>query len=126
MAKDIIVPAAGESVTEADISSWMKADGAFVKMDDEIVELETDKASLPLAAPVSGVLKILVKAGTTVKVGDVIGVIDEKAGGAAPAPTATQPTEKTDSYAKGHPSPAPAKAMAEKGVSSQDLKGSGK
>ena len=58
MKKEIIVPAAGESVTEADIASWYKASGDFVTMDEAIVELETDKASMDLAAEISGTCKI--------------------------------------------------------------------
>jgi 2-oxoglutarate dehydrogenase E2 component (dihydrolipoamide succinyltransferase) len=46
MKLDVIVPAAGESITEADIARWFKADGDLVAMDDPLVELETDKASL--------------------------------------------------------------------------------
>ena len=123
MKKDIIIPEAGESVTEADIVSWYKHDGDYVVMDDPIVELETDKASMDLTAEISGIISISIKSGT-VQVGQVIGSItesDEKPASKAPAPSqdtiATEvPTPATtNDYAKGHPSPAAAKAMAEKG-----------
>ena len=73
MKVDIIVPAAGESVTEADIASWSKSDGDFVEMDDVLLELETDKASMELNAEATGTLTIVIEEGETVKVGDVIG-----------------------------------------------------
>ena len=63
---DIIVPAAGESVTEADIASWSKDDGEFVEMDDVLLELETDKASMELNAEGSGILTIVKEEGETV------------------------------------------------------------
>ena len=60
---EIKVPAAGESVTEADIASWAKASGDSVEIDEVILELETDKASLELTAEASGTLTILVEEG---------------------------------------------------------------
>ncbi len=140
MKKDIVIPAAGESVTEADIVTWHKNSGDFVEMDDPILELETDKASMDLTAEVSGVLAINVDSGT-VKVGDVVGCID--ASGTKPAKStapkqevASAPVENVVpapavaesavSYATGHPSPAARKAMEGKGISPADIKGSGK
>ena len=78
MAKDIIVPAAGESVTEADIVEWKKSDGDYVEMDEALVELETDKASMDLTAEAAGILSISIEDGT-VNVGDVLGSIDTDA-----------------------------------------------
>jgi 2-oxoglutarate dehydrogenase E2 component (dihydrolipoamide succinyltransferase) len=101
---DIIVPKAGESVTEADIASWMKEDGDFVNMDEAILELETDKASLQMAAESAGQLQILVAEGETVLVGDVIGKIDTSKVGAAPAPV------KEEAPVVAAPTPAPAAA----------------
>lgn len=128
MSVKIIVPAAGESVTEADISTWYKSDGDFVEMDEALVELETDKASLDLNAEVAGTLKILVEEGT-VKVGDVIGEIIS--GGTPPkksseAPETLASVLPVENYAKGHPSPSAAKAMAEAGVKSSDIVGTGR
>ena len=75
MKVDIIVPAAGESVTEADIASWSKTSGEFVEMDDVLLELETDKASMELNAETSGTLTIVKEEGETVQVGEVIGLL---------------------------------------------------
>ncbi|MBH38465.1 dihydrolipoyllysine-residue succinyltransferase [bacterium] len=143
MKKDIIIPEAGESVTEADIVSWYKHNGDFVVMDDPIVELETDKASMDLTAEISGILSISIQSGT-VKVGQVIGSIEESkdAPPTKPISTTTAPVSEqqaepkvdpiksdiptSDSYAKGHPSPAAEKLLAEKGLSKTAIQGSGK
>ena len=102
MKKDIIIPEAGESVTEADIVSWYKHNGDFVVMDDPIVELETDKASMDLTAEISGILTISIKGGT-VKVGQVIGSIEESKEG-APAKTKSTDTP-SDKSAKSNVEP---------------------
>ena len=78
MTIDIIVPAAGESVTEADIARWFKEDGEFVELDEPILELETDKASLTITAAQAGILKVLVEEEETVNVGDVIVKVDPR------------------------------------------------
>lgn len=94
MAVDIVIPAAGESVTSGVISRWLKNDGDFVKRDEDVLELETDKVTMGIPAPASGVLKIAAKAGDTVNIGQKVGAIDEKAVAAAtvsepkPAPVA--------------------------------------
>jgi 2-oxoglutarate dehydrogenase E2 component (dihydrolipoamide succinyltransferase) len=75
---DITIPNLAESVTEGDLGSWLKQDGDRVEKDDLILELETDKATVELAAETSGTLKILVQAGETVHVGDVVGRIVEE------------------------------------------------
>ena len=136
MKKDIIIPEAGESVTEADIVSWYKHDGDYVVMDDPIVELETDKASMDLTAEISGIVSISIKSGT-VQVGQVIGSItesDEKPASKEPNPSqdkiateasAPAATHNND-YAKGHPSPAAEKLLNERGLSANDIQGSGK
>lgn len=76
MAIELKVPSAGESVTEARIARWMKGHGQAVKVDEPLFELETDKASLEIAAPNAGVLSISVPAGQMVKIGQVVGSID--------------------------------------------------
>ncbi len=76
MAIELKVPSAGESVTEARIARWMKGHGQAVKVDEPLFELETDKASLEIAAPNAGVLFISVPAGQMVKIGQVVGSID--------------------------------------------------
>src|SRR4051812_24945202 len=82
---DLQIPSLGESVSEATIAKWVKADGDYVKMDEVVAELETDKATVEMNAPKAGTLKIAAKKGDTVKVGDVIAKIDVagKPGGAS-------------------------------------------
>ena len=126
----IIVPAAGESVNEADIASWSKENGDYVEQDEVIVELETDKASLEMTADIAGELTIIVSDGT-VKVGDVIGKIAGKVVPTSKTASTTDTkisetitTNQSNSYAKGVPSPAAAKIMAEKNI--EKLDGTGK
>ena len=76
---EIKVPGVGESVQEGMIESWQKKEGDYVKQDEIILELETDKATVEVVAEASGVLHIGVEAGANVKVGDVIGTIDSSA-----------------------------------------------
>ena len=100
MAKEIRVPALGESVTEATIAKWFKAEGEAVKADEPLVELETDKVTVEVPSPASGKLEsIIAKAGSTVAVGALLGAIAEGAAGAASKPAAKA-------------APAPAKAAA--------------
>ena len=76
MAKDLVVPTLGESVTEATVSKWLKKVGDAVKADEPVVELETDKVSVAVPSPESGVLsEIKIQEGTTVKVGAILGSI---------------------------------------------------
>ncbi len=79
MAVDIVIPQAGESVTSGVLSRWLKNEGEFVKRDDPVLELETDKVTLEVVSPASGALKISTKAGATVNIGEVVGAVDEKA-----------------------------------------------
>jgi 2-oxoglutarate dehydrogenase E2 component (dihydrolipoamide succinyltransferase) len=90
MAIEILVPELGESVLEATVSRWLKKEGDPVNAGDVLVELETDKVNLEVGAKGSGVLqKIEVPEGADVKVGNVLGIIDEK----APAQKTDQPQE---------------------------------
>src|SRR6266496_6736851 len=93
MATKILVPELGESVLEATVSRWLKKEGDAVNVGDVLVELETDKVNLEVGAKGTGVLqKIEVSEGQDVKVGEVLGRIEEKAGGQpAEAPKADQP-----------------------------------
>src|SRR4051812_30543795 len=86
MAVELIVPKVGESITEVQIVQWLKAEGDRVERDGNVAVIETDKATVELPSPVAGVLgKILVPKGATVKVGAVIGTVDEdKSGKASP------------------------------------------
>lgn len=97
MAIEIKVPEMGESVTEATISAWTKKEGDAVKVDEVLAILETDKVSLEIPAPTSGVLKsISKKVGDVVHVRDIMGVIEEGAVAAAPAsPSAPAPQAAT-------------------------------
>ena len=89
MAKEIRVPALGESVTEATIAKWFKNVGDAVKADEPMVELETDKVTVEVPAPASGKLgSIAAAAGTTVNVGALLGAIEEGAAGAVAKPAA--------------------------------------
>ncbi|MEM1166449.1 MAG: 2-oxoglutarate dehydrogenase complex dihydrolipoyllysine-residue succinyltransferase [Planctomycetota bacterium] len=105
---NIEVPALGESITEAVISSWLVAEGEWVNDGDEIVELETDKVTMPLPSPGSGVLKHGAEEGDTVEVGATIGELDESAEkpAGAPAGAATSSNEPA-SQAAGPASPPP-------------------
>ena len=77
MADKIIVPTLGESVTEATVSKWLKNQGEEVSVDEPIVELETDKVNVEVPSPSNGVLEqISVKAGETVNVGALLGMIN--------------------------------------------------
>ena len=78
MSEKILVPALGESITEATVSRWLKSEGEKVEIDEPIVELETDKVNLEVPSPVSGVLtKINSKDGSVVEVGALLGSVSE-------------------------------------------------
>jgi 2-oxoglutarate dehydrogenase E2 component (dihydrolipoamide succinyltransferase) len=79
MIVDIRVPSPGESITEVQISRWLKADGDYVKREEELAEIDSDKATLTVTAEADGKLNILVKEGETVAVGTVIGSIETEA-----------------------------------------------
>ena len=81
MTIEIIVPELGESVLEATVSRWLKKEGDFVNAGDVLLELETDKVNLEVGAKGSGILqKVEVPEGADVKVGNVLGIIEEKPG----------------------------------------------
>lgn len=91
---EVKVPSPGESVSEVTVSNWLKADGSFVNANDELFEIESEKATLSVSAEASGVLKILIPAGTTVNVGAIACRIDEKAtAGTAPSKTDAAPVK---------------------------------
>src|ERR1035437_8686600 len=76
---EIKVPSPGESITEVTISRWLKKDGEYVNKEEEVLEIDSDKATLTVSAEQSGALKIISKDGDTVKVGSVVGKIDTSA-----------------------------------------------
>lgn len=137
------VPSPGESITEVVIARWIKADGEYVEKDDELCEIDSDKATLTVNAEESGQLKIMAAEGDTVKVGQVICSVDSSVKGEAKPKTEAPKTEakkeekkqepvpnplpvaQEKSYASGHASPAAKKLMDEKGISSSQLAGSG-
>ena len=78
MSNQILVPALGESVTEATVAKWLKQIGEEVDTDDPLVELETDKVNIEVPSPITGTLSsIKVKEGDTVKVGALLGLINK-------------------------------------------------
>ena len=88
---DVKVPAVGESITEATIGSWNKKSGEFVKRNDVLLSLETDKASVEVVAENDGVLNIQVEAGQTIKIGSTVATIDTDGKVTASASTAATP-----------------------------------
>ena len=93
---DVKVPSPGESITEVQIATWLVGDGDFVEKDQDIVEIDSDKATLSIAAPEDGKIKIQVQEGETVGVNDVIASIDTSVKGEkkAAAPKAVSEKEK--------------------------------
>lgn len=128
--KEMKVPAVGESITEVTISTWLKKDGDLVNLDEVIAEVESDKATFELPAEATGILRIVAKEKQTLPIGGLICRIEITEGGAAPAkkdaPVAKTETAPNVNYAAGHPSPAAAKILDEKGISSKEVAGSGK
>jgi 2-oxoglutarate dehydrogenase E2 component (dihydrolipoamide succinyltransferase) len=126
-AVDVMVPTLGESVSEATVSTWFKQVGDTVQQDEMLCELETDKVSVEVPAPASGVLtEILAAEGATVAAGGKLAVMGgatasatAPAAVAAPAPTASTSKDVEDS-------PAAKKAMAEAGISRDAVQGTGR
>ncbi len=98
---DVKIPGPGESITEVELAGWLVSDGDFVEKDQELAEVESEKATLPLLAPEQGKIRILIEANTTVPVGSVACTIDTSAKGKAKrakapdeSPAAPTPSEK--------------------------------
>ena len=128
---DVMVPALGESVSEATVSTWFKKVGDYVKQDEMLCELETDKVSVEVPSPVSGVLsEIIAGEGETVAASARLGVISE--GAAAEAPKAeAKPEPKAEAPAAApakavEDAPSAKKAMAEAGLSPDQVQGTGR
>lgn len=135
------IPAVGESITEVTLSKWIKNNGDYVQMDEIIAELESDKATFELTAEKAGVLITKASEGDTIAIGSVVCAIDDKAAAPVSAVKSAPAAEKTiatpspiietkksnneTTYASGHPSPAAAKILSEKGIDTQAVKGSG-
>jgi len=140
MATEIRVPTLGESVSEATVGTWFKKVGDTVKADEPLVELETDKVTVEVPAPASGVLtEIVAQNGETVGLDALLGQIAEGAAGAATAAPAAKPAEAAPASAAAAPAaaapaggssmpaaPAAAKVAADANISTADIVGSGK
>ncbi len=127
MATEIVVPALGESVTEATVSKWLKSAGDAVAIDEPLVELETDKITLEVPAAAAGVLgAIEVAEGQTVEVGAVLGSIEASGGSGAPTPRPAARPEAPPPAAKPSLSPAVRKLVDEHGLDPTAIAGTGK
>ncbi|MBI1245807.1 MAG: 2-oxoglutarate dehydrogenase complex dihydrolipoyllysine-residue succinyltransferase [Alphaproteobacteria bacterium] len=137
MAVEIKVPPMGESVTEATIAKWFKKVGDAVKVDEPLCELETDKVTVEVPAPVAGMLSVITaEAGATVGVAAKLGEIEAGAAGKAAAPAAAPakasaapapaPAKAAPAAAAAQPGPAARKALSEAGLDAGALAGSGK
>ncbi len=134
MPAHIVVPEVGESIVEARVARWMKNVGDVVALGDPLVELETDKVNLEVPSPVAGVLsRIDHQAGADVKIGEVLGVIDESgAAAAAPAaaaqaeaPAAAAAAAKAPDTDKTRATPTAKKAAEQNDVNLASVKGTG-
>ncbi len=141
------VPSPGESITEVVIARWLKKDGEYVEKDEEVAEVDSDKATLTINAEESGAIKTLAAEGDTVKVGQVVCSIDTSVKGeskpktepkkdvAVTAKAEAKPTTNNQppiaigaktNYANGTPSPAAKKLMGENKISANKVVASGK
>ena len=130
--KEMKVPAVGESITEVTISTWLKKEGDHVKLDEVIAEVESDKATFELPAEASGILHIVAKENTTLPIGGLICRIEiteeapaEKQEAKQEPVAATAESGGGKTYAAGHPSPAAAKILSEKGIPPGQVQGNG-
>ena len=128
-AVDVMVPALGESVTEATVSTWFKQVGEAVAQDEMLCELETDKVSVEVPSPAAGVLtEILAPEGATVEAAAKLAVVSAGAGAAvAAAPAAAAAAPAAAATGKDvEDAPSAKKAMAEAGLTSADVQGTGR
>ncbi len=105
MKVEIKVPSMGESVNEATVAALLAENGAVVAMDEEIIELETDKVNQVLAAPKAGKIEWAVAVDDTVTIGQVIGHVDTEAAGEAPPPPAPEPEAPKEEVPREAPKP---------------------
>lgn len=136
MKQDIKVPAVGESITEATIGSWTKKTGEFVKRNEILMLLETDKASVEVVAENDGVLTILpgAEAGAVVQIGATVATLDtdakptaSTAASTAATSTSSAPTAAaSNTPSSQHQSPAVQRIVSEKGLDTTNLQGTGK
>lgn len=140
MKQDVIAPTVGESITEVRILRWVKPDGSAVKAGEVLIEIESDKATVEVAAQSTGALKILRPEGETVKIGEVLGYVDDAVKGtaaasgggagataAAPAiPVRAQTGAVGATAASDTMGPAARKLASEMGVDTSKISGTGK
>ena len=143
MSVEIRVPQMGESVTEGTVARWLKKPGEAVKQDELLVEIETDKVTMEVNAPASGTLaEIAADTGATVEIGALLGVMSEGAAAASAKPANDVKTEqkKTEPAVTAQPAsatqtanageklamPSAEKTAADKGVSLDNITGTGK
>ena len=140
MILEMKVPSPGESITEVEIAQWLVSDGDYVEKDQAIAEVDSDKATLELPAEISGTITLKAEEGDAVQVGAVVCLIDSE-GNANASMTKDNKSDKIkaespkidlqtpiveSSYAAQSPSPAAKKIMNEKGISINEVKGSGR
>ena len=136
MSVEIIVPSLGESVSEATIAKWHKKEGEAVKVDELLLELETEKVTLEVNALATGIIsKILKKEGEAVSVGESVGQITEGAGATAQAANTTsktvseptyQPQVKADKPNNESLAPSVQRLVTENKINVEDIKGTGR
>jgi len=137
MILEMKVPSPGESITEVEIATWLVEDGDYVEKDQPIAEVDSDKATLELPAEESGIITLKAEEGDAVAVGAVVCLIDTSAArpeGDAPKAEVKKEEKKVEvkeapkaeTYATGTASPAAKKVLAEKGIETSAIKGTGK
>jgi 2-oxoglutarate dehydrogenase E2 component (dihydrolipoamide succinyltransferase) len=137
MILEMKVPSPGESITEVEIATWLVEDGDYVEKDQAIAEVDSDKATLELPAEEAGIVTLKAEEGDAVAVGAVVCLIDTSATKPEGAAVTTEApkeekkvevkaTPKAATYATGTASPAAKKVLAEKGMDTSTIKGTGK
>ncbi|MBS1984944.1 MAG: 2-oxoglutarate dehydrogenase complex dihydrolipoyllysine-residue succinyltransferase [Bdellovibrionales bacterium] len=137
MKQKVVAPSVGESITEVRILKWTKPNGSAVKAGDILLEIETDKATVEVAAENSGALLIVKQEGETVPVGEILGYVDDAAAGTASAETpkatapaaaakASSPASAASGGAYDSMGPAARKMAAETGIDANRVAGTGK
>ena len=142
MILEMKVPSPGESISEVEIAEWLVKDGDYVEKDQTIAEVDSDKATLDLPAEQSGVITLKANEGDAVEVGAVVCLIDTSA--KAPKVDDIEVPKKVEEkviekkaveteikveesrFATGSPSPAAAKILSEKNISTSNISGSGR
>ena len=126
MSVELTVPEVGESITEVQIGRWLKADGDTVARDEDLVEIETEKASVVVPAPEAGTLEILVAEGEFAEVGDAIARIGEGTGEVAkPVEMAAKETPAEAEADEAVVMPAAARLLEEHGLDVADVEATG-